>query len=145
MAVRIHVISILIAFIASFFIFFNKKGTQPHKAMGWVFVAGMSISAISSFWIPKFAHFSFIHILSVAVLCWLVSGVWSIRKRPPNLYKHMRAMGSAYISIWIAGAGATIRHYIYPGRADYGGIASLIATFIAVPIMIKLISKFRPK
>lgn len=145
MAIEIHVISILIAFIASFFIFFNKKGTQFHKAMGWIFVAGMGISAISSFWIPKFAHFSFIHILSIAVLCWLVIGVYAIHKHPPNLYKHACAMGSAYIAIWIAGVGVIVRHYTCPGRVDYGGIASLIATFIAVPIMIKLISKYRAK
>lgn len=145
MAIGIHIISILIAFMASFFIFFNKKGTQFHKAMGWIFVIGMSICAISSFWIPKFAHFSFIHILSIAVLCWLIIGIWSVRKRPPNLYKHARAMGSVYIAIWIAGFGVIVRHYIYPGRIDYGGIASLITTFIAVPIMVKLISKYKHK
>lgn len=146
MAVEIHIVSILIAFAASFFIFFNKKGTQFHKVMGWIFVTGMSISAISSFWIPKFAYFSFIHILSVAVLCWLIIGIWAVRKRPSNwLYKHVRTLGSAYIAIWIAGAGVIVRHYIYPGRVDHGGVASLIATLIIVPIMIKLIYKYKHK
>lgn len=145
MAVNIHVIFILIGLGASFIIFYNSKGTRFHKFFGWVFVVSMGISAISSFWIPKFGHLSFIHILSVATLYWLIRGVWAIRhrQRKNNLYFHAFNMGKAHIAIWIAGAGVLVRHYLFPGRSDYGGVASVIIAMCIIPILLNLTKQYK--
>lgn len=145
MAVSIHVISILIALGASFAIFYNSKGTRFHKIFGWIFVAGMGISVIASFWLPKFGHLSFIHILSVATLYWLIRGVWAIRhrQRKNNLYFHAFNMGKAHIAIWIAGIGVFVRHYLFPGRSDYGGVASVLVAIFIVPILLNLTKQYK--
>lgn len=148
MAIRIHVISIFAAFITSFFIFLRKKGTTQHKIYGWIFVICMGTAALSSFWIPEFARLSFIHILSILTLYWLAAGVRSIRLRKVQkncLHLHSQHMGSAYIAIWIAGVGVFVRHYVFPFRSDYGGIASLITALIIIPIMINLTKSYKAR
>jgi uncharacterized membrane protein len=55
------------------------KGRIPHRALGLLWVALMSIVAVSSFWIHQirlFGPWSPIHLLSIFTLAMLPLGVW---------------------------------------------------------------------
>ena len=86
-----------------------RKGTQPHKLLGWIWVLAMAVAAISSFWISKAGGFSVIHLLSVFVLFNLASSIWHIRKG--NVRAHKKFMVGTLIGLAAAGIGA-----LMPGR-----------------------------
>jgi hypothetical protein len=58
-------------------------------------------------------------------------------------YNHIKYMGSSYIGIWIAGIGVMVRHYIDPGNAKLGFIASGILALILIPILAKISNKYK--
>jgi uncharacterized membrane protein len=86
-----------------------RKGTRPHKLLGWIWVLAMAVAAISSFWVSKAGGFSVIHLLSVFVLFNLVSSIWYIRQG--NVRAHKKFMVGTLIGLAGAGIGA-----LMPGR-----------------------------
>jgi uncharacterized membrane protein len=86
-----------------------RKGTRPHKLLGWIWVLAMAVAAISSFWISKAGGFSVIHLLSVFVLFNLASSIWYIRRG--NVRAHKKFMVGTLIGLAGAGIGA-----LMPGR-----------------------------
>jgi uncharacterized membrane protein len=86
-----------------------RKGTRPHKLLGWIWVLAMAIAAVSSFWISKAGGFSVIHLLSVFVLFNLASSIWYIRRG--NVRAHKKFMVGTLIGLAGAGIGA-----LMPGR-----------------------------
>ena len=142
--VILHVAGTLVAFVVSFFIYFNKKGTLSHKKLGWIFVIAMAISVIASFWIPSWGTFSPIHLLSIFVIFWLIKGIWAIRRRPTQWkFSHATSMSSAFIAIWIAGIGVIFRHYLTPGNKVLGFIASGVLAMIIIPLMIRMTKMYK--
>ena len=142
--VYLHVICIIPLLFIAIFIFFRLKGDKIHKIMGWSFVTFMLISMIASFWIPNFGDLSFIHILSVATIYWIIRAIIATRfKRPDWRYVHASNMISAFIGILIAGIGVFVRHYIYPGDVGAGGIASLILAIILIPIAVRMSLRYK--
>jgi uncharacterized membrane protein len=90
----------------------GKKGTRPHKLLGWIWVAAMVVAAISSFWIMeqrRGAGWSVIHLLSLWVLVALGAAIWHIRRG--NVRAHQRFMVGTLLGLAGAGAGA-----LMPGR-----------------------------
>ena len=86
-----------------------RKGTRPHKALGWTWVALMLVATVTSFWIMEprnGAGFSAIHLLSVWVLIAMTVAIWSIRRG--NLRAHKRFMVGTMIGVVAAGLGATL-------------------------------------
>ena len=89
-----------------------KKGTRPHKVLGWIWVASMAIAAVSSFWIMEIrngAGWSIIHLLSVWVLVSLFLAIWHIRRG--NVKAHKGFMVGTLLGLAGAGLGA-----MAPGR-----------------------------
>ena len=89
-----------------------KKGTRPHKALGWIWVAAMLVATLSSFWIMelrKGAGLSAIHLLSAWVLIAMTVAIWSIRRG--NVRMHQRFMVGTLLGLAGAGIGA-----LMPGR-----------------------------
>ncbi|MDP1974457.1 MAG: hypothetical protein Q8K37_00630 [Alphaproteobacteria bacterium] len=143
-AIYLHAICIIPPLFLAIFIFFRIKGDKIHKIMGWSFVTLMLISMIASFWIPSFGDLSFIHILSVATIYWIIRAIIAIRFKGPDWrYVHASNMISAFIGIFIAGIGVFVRHYIYPGDVGAGGIASLILAIILIPIAVKMSLRYK--
>ena len=90
----------------------SKKGTRPHKVLGWIWVVSMLIATLSSFWIMelrKGAGFSVIHLLSIWVLIAMSCAIWAIRRG--KLRMHKRFMVGTTIGVTAAGLGA-----LMPGR-----------------------------
>jgi uncharacterized membrane protein len=94
-------------------IFFLRKGTALHKALGRVWAALMGVTALSSFWILKDGSFSWIHLLSIFVLANLACAIYFVRRG--NARAHVKFMIGTYIGLVAAGVGAVAA----PGRTLY--------------------------
>ena len=89
-----------------------RKGTRPHKILGWIWVLAMIVAAVSSFWIMeirKGGGWSVIHLLSAWVLVALSLAIWHIRRG--NVRAHQRFMVGTLLGLAGAGIGA-----LMPGR-----------------------------
>ena len=117
LAIKIHVATVLPAFvIGTWQIFFSRKGARFHRALGFVYLGLMTITAISTLFIhslmPKSLLFGMspIHLFVPLTLFGVVgalSGAWT-----HNVTAHRGAMIGVYVGgILIAGALAFL-----PGR-----------------------------
>ena len=89
-----------------------KKGTRPHKLLGWIWVLAMVVVAASSFWIMEIrngAGWSVIHLLSAWTLISLACAIWFIRRG--NVRAHKGFMVGTLLGLAGAGLGA-----LAPGR-----------------------------
>jgi len=108
----IHLAAVLPAVVIGVVQLAAKKGTRPHKQLGWIWVLSMAVAAVSSFWISGINNsgkFSVIHALSVFVLFNLVCAIWFIRRG--NVRAHKKFMVGTLIGLAGAGIGA-----LMPGR-----------------------------
>jgi uncharacterized membrane protein len=112
-AIPFHAFAAMAAFALGLVQFAAPKGTLPHRALGWVWVALMLVVAISSLWIHQIrllGPFSPIHLLSVFSLVMLPLAVWKAHTH--QVAAHRRIMISLFLgALLIAGLLALL-----PGR-----------------------------
>ena len=114
--IQIHLATVLPAFaIGTFQIFVSQKGAPIHRALGYVYLTLMSITAISTLFIHEVNPsgpfgFSFIH-LFVPLTIW---GVYNAiaGARTHNIPRHRGAMIGLYIGGLLIAGGLTF----LPGR-----------------------------
>ncbi len=94
--IQIHVASTLAALVLGTIVWFRRKGTGPHKVMGWAFVLLMLVASGSSLLITEIfpGRFSPIHILSLTTPLGLAGAIYAIRRG--NIHWHRRAMRMVY-------------------------------------------------
>jgi uncharacterized membrane protein len=119
LSVQIHVATVVPAFVlGSWQIFLSKKGAPPHRGIGLLYLALMTITAIAAVFIrassipdmPSFHGFTPIHIFVVVALANVTVTVFALRARKFKL--HRATMMGLYVSgIGIAGTLAFM-----PGR-----------------------------
>ena len=112
LASAIHLAAVVPAVVIGAVQMVSRKGTRPHKVLGWLWVLSIGIAAVSSFWIMevrKGAGFSVIHLLSAWTLIALACAIWHIRRG--NVRAHQRFMVGTLAGLAAAGAGA-----LAPGR-----------------------------
>ena len=116
-AVQLHVFTVVPAFfLGTWLIFFSRKGARRHRAVGYVYLSLMTITAITVLWIHQIPAidivygFGPIHIFSLVTLSGVVGalrGAWT-----QNIKMHRRSMLGVYIGgLLIAGTFAFL-----PGR-----------------------------
>ena len=108
----IHLAAIVSAVVIGVVQLASKKGTRPHRILGWIWVLLMLVATLSSFWIlelRKGAGFSVIHLLSIWVLIAMSCAIWAIRRGKVRMHK--RFMVGTMIGVTAAGLGA-----LMPGR-----------------------------
>lgn len=112
-AIQIHVVGVLVAIIATGFIFSRARGTYQHRLFGWIWVAGMATAAMSSFFITSInkTGFSPIHLISVWVMISLFSGIYAIRVR-----RSRRGHRQAMLGMTLGGLGVAGGLSFLPGR-----------------------------
>lgn len=114
--IKFHAFSACFAILLLFIVLAMRKGTKFHKIAGRLWVVGMLSTALSSFFIHdirQFLGFSWIHLLSIYVLCSCFIGIWYIRNG--NVKAHRKTMyGMAIGGLGIAGAFT-----LMPGRIMY--------------------------
>jgi len=116
-AIKLHVFTVVPAFfLGTWLIFFSRKGARRHRAIGYVYLTLMTVTAIAALWIHQIPAidivygFGPIHIFSIVTLSGVVGalrGAWT-----HNIKMHRRSMLGVYIGgLLIAGTFAFL-----PGR-----------------------------
>jgi uncharacterized membrane protein len=110
LAVQIHVATVVpAAIIGTWLIFFSSKGAPLHRALGYTYLALMSVTAITTLWVHQlmphgpFFGLSPIHLLIPLTLWGVYNAIMGARTH--NVVQHRRAMMGVYFgAILIAGA-----------------------------------------
>jgi len=104
--IQIYVLAAMGAFALGLVQLAARKGTLPHRTIGWIWAGLMAVIAVSSFWIHDIrmiGSFSPIHLLSIFTLVMLPLAVMHARRHDAD--KHRRAMTSIFIgALMVAGA-----------------------------------------
>lgn len=113
--IQLHAFAALGALALGLIQFASPKGTLPHRATGWVWVALMAPVAISSFWmhgrqIKLGAPWSAIHLLSIFSLIMLPLGLWFAHRH------RVRGHRITMISIFTGGLVIAGLFTFVPGR-----------------------------
>jgi uncharacterized membrane protein len=116
-AVQFHVATVVpAALIGTWQIFFSTKGAPLHRALGYVYLTLMSVTALSTLWVHQlmpngpFWGFSPIHLLIPLTLFGVVGalrGAWT-----HNIPMHKRSMIGLYFGAILVAGGLTL----LPGR-----------------------------
>ncbi len=115
-AVKIHVATVVPAFvIGTWQIFFSRKGAPLHRALGFLYLGLMTVTAIAALFIhslmPKSPVFGMspIHLLVPVTLFGVVGALYGAATH--NIGLHRRAMIAVYVGgILIAGTLAFLPH-----------------------------------
>ncbi len=104
-AIQIHVFAAVAAFALGVVQFAAPKGTLPHRMLGWIWVALMTVVAVSSAFVHTiriWGPFSPIHLLSIFTLVVLPLAVWRAHRH--DVLRHRNAMlGLFFGALVIAG------------------------------------------
>jgi uncharacterized membrane protein len=102
----VHVAFAVIAMAAGGIVFLISKGTQLHRALGYVYVVSMLGLNVTALMIYRlFGGFSVFHYLALFSLLTVAAGfVPAYTKRPPGLWlvRHYRAMSWSYVGLLAA-------------------------------------------
>lgn len=118
-AIQIHVATVVPAFVlGTWQIFLSRKGSPLHRAVGWVYLALMVATAISTIFIravvgPTFMGFGLIH-LFIPLVAWSTY-VAITSARAHNIKRHKGAMIGMYVGALLIAGGLTF----LPGRIMY--------------------------
>lgn len=115
---QIHVAAGLIALGSGAVIFFNIKGTQFHRIMGYVYVIAMvALNATALTIYRLFGYFGPFHVLAVLSLMSVAAGfVPAFRKKPRNwMVRHFGWMCGSYVGLAAATASEIVVRVPPPG------------------------------
>ena len=97
------------------------KGDRMHRIAGWTWVVLMLAVAISSLWIPKFMHLSWIHVFTAITLVSLPLGVY--RARTHQVQAHRGTM----VGLFTGGLVIAGLFTLLPGRVLGNALLRLLA------------------
>jgi uncharacterized membrane protein len=112
-AIQVHVLAAISAFVVGAVQMMAPKGTFPHRAVGWMWVGLMLTVAASSFFVHTirlWGPWSPIHLLSIFTLIMLPLAV--LRAHQHNVRGHQRAMIGLFVGALVIAGGFTL----LPGR-----------------------------
>lgn len=94
---QVHITSALTSFLVGVWILSLPKGSGMHKKLGWIWVAAMATTAISSFFLTGLNDdsFSWIHALSAWTVIGLPVGIYAIRRK--DVKKHAKSMTGMFL------------------------------------------------
>jgi len=113
LAIKIHLATVLPAFaIGTWQIFFSTKGSRYHRLLGAIYLALMTVTAITTFFIRSInpGHLSLIHLFIPLTLFGVFGALWNIRRG--NIKGHRNAMLGLYFGGILIAGGFTL----LPGR-----------------------------
>ena len=109
LAIDVHLATVLPAFaLGSYLIFFSTKGAPHHRALGYLYLTLMTITAITTLFIHEVnprgpMGFSLIHLFVPLTLFGVVGAISGARTH--NIKRHRNAMIGLYVGgLLIAGA-----------------------------------------
>ncbi len=115
LVIQLHAFAAMAALLLGIVQFSSRKGTLPHRTVGWIWVALMLSIAISSFWIHGKSNrmigvWSPIHLLSILVLVMVPLAVFAAH------HHRVRAHKITMISVFIGGLIVAGLFTFVPGR-----------------------------
>ena len=113
LAVKIHLATVLPAFaIGTWLIFLSTKGARWHRALGAIYLALMTGTAITTFFIRSTnpGHLSPIHLFIPLTLFGVFGALWNVRRG--DIKGHRNAMLGLYVGGLLIAGGLTL----LPGR-----------------------------
>jgi uncharacterized membrane protein len=116
LVIQIHAFAAIAAFVLGLVQFAAPKGTLPHRAIGWIWVALMLAVSISAFFIHDlriWGIWSPIHLLAIYTLIMLPLAVLHARRH--NVTAHGRAMIGLFVGALVIAGSFTL----VPGRIMY--------------------------
>jgi uncharacterized membrane protein len=115
--IAVHLSTALAALALGVVMVLRAKGTPSHRLLGRLWVALMSVAALSSFWLTGLSEgFSVIHLLSVWTLVAMALAIYFIRTG--KVKSHKRFMVGTFLGLAGAGTGA-----LMPGRTLFALLA----------------------
>ncbi len=116
LAIKVHLATVLPAFaIGTWQIFLSRKGSPAHRALGFLYLSLMSVTAITTFFIRSIGagNLSPVHLFIPLTLYGVFGALWNIRRG--NIRGHRNAMlGLYWGGLLIAGTLTVL-----PGRLLY--------------------------
>ena len=114
-AVQLHAFAAMLALVLGIVQLAAPKGTLPHRALGWVWVALLLTISVSSFWIHGHSFrlwrtWSPIHLLSISTPIMLIAAVVAARRHHVSTHKF------AMISIFLGALVIAGLFTFVPGR-----------------------------
>lgn len=107
--ILLHLYAALAALALGAAMFLARKGTVLHRVAGRAWVALMLAAALTSFWIQRSGSFSWIHVLSVAVIFMLGAAVYFAVTRRIRAHRRM-VIGLYAGGLVVAGLFALLPH-----------------------------------
>lgn len=97
LVLQAHVAAAVITFAAGCVLLAGAKGRAMHKALGYVWVVSMAVTAVSSFFLQSLnpGNFSFIHALSAWTMIILPMGLAAARRK--NIAAHRKHMTGMFM------------------------------------------------
>jgi len=127
-AIQVHVAAAMLAVMLTPVALWRRRRDRLHRLVGYAWVTGMAVAALSSFAITEFGvlgPFSPIHALSVATLAGLVAGVRAAIRGDAR--GHRAAMTQLSLALVVAGlftlAPGRIAHAMVMGGTGWAGFA----------------------
>jgi uncharacterized membrane protein len=115
-AIQIHAFAAMAAFALGVVQLSAPKGTIPHRIVGWLWVALMTVIAVTAFFIQElriWGPWSPIHLLAIFTLITLPMGVWYARHH--RVAGHRWVMSSIFLGALVIAGAFTF----FPGRIMY--------------------------
>ena len=113
---QLHAFAAMAAFALGVVQLSARKGTIPHRILGWTWVALMTVIAVSAFFIHElrvWGPWSPIHLLAIYTLIMLPLAVWHARRHA--IERHRRAMIAIFTGALVIAGLFTF----FPGRIMY--------------------------
>jgi uncharacterized membrane protein len=123
-AIQIHVFAAVLALLLGLWQFLGRKGTLPHRLIGWTWIVLLASICISSFFIPGslfIGPVSVFHALSVYTLWALFMGAKAARDGDVADHKSYMTwiFGLSIVlsaAIAIGSSGGVLNEVFFPGR-----------------------------
>ena len=122
--IQIHAFAAMGAFVLGLIQFAAPKGTIPHRAFGWLWVALMAVVGVSAFFIhaapiPHLWGLGPIHLLAILTLITVPRAVWQAHRH--KVGGHKRAMIGIFLGAMVIAGGASflpgrVMHTVVTGR-----------------------------
>ena len=112
-AIQIHAVAAMAAFALGAVQLVAPKGTIPHRALGWVWVALMAVVSVTAFFIHEirlWGPWSPIHLLAIFTLATLPLAV--VHARRHRVDRHRHAMTAIFVGALVIAGVFTLM----PGR-----------------------------
>lgn len=139
LAIQIHTLSAVLAFLLGACVLFRRKGDAFHRAGGKIWVVLMLVVCATSMFIhaiQMIGIWSPIHLLSISTIWFLYKGVAAARRR--RIHEHQATMKSIYLgALVIAGfftfmPGRIMHEVFFSGPDRRFGIATALLIALIV-------------